>query len=175
MGYILDLNPDRCVACGACVVACMDQNDIEVQAGDLPLRKCVCVEEGQGADVRISYLSVGCMHCADAPCIRACPVGCIRRDEDTSFVVYDNKSCIGCRSCAMSCPFAAPAFDAGGRMQKCDGCCIRVKRGLQPACVSVCPFDALSISTKEEFTEKMSSRAANSIVAAINRHTARGI
>ena len=34
----IDLDISRCCACGACAVACMDQNDIDVENGLRPFR-----------------------------------------------------------------------------------------------------------------------------------------
>ena len=34
MKYVFVLDESKCVACGACAVACMDQNDIDVAAGE---------------------------------------------------------------------------------------------------------------------------------------------
>ena len=139
MKMIFDLDMDRCCACGACAVACMDQNDIEITE-EHPLRKVFAMEGTNGH----AYISVACMHCEDAPCIAACPVGCLSKDE-RGLTVYDSTSCIGCHSCAMACPFGIPAFNEEGRMQKCDGCAVRVRHGLEPACVKVCPSRALHL------------------------------
>ena len=166
MKYLIDLDLRRCVACGACTVACMDQNDIEPQFGDRPLRRVTAVEEGEGSGSVFTYLSMACMHCSDAICIAACPVGCISRDEETGFVVYDNARCIGCRSCALACPFGAPTFDRSGKMRKCDGCNDRVKAGLEPACVRVCPVSALKLTTEEEYLEEAAADTALSLTAA---------
>lgn len=145
MAYKIRLNAGRCIACGACTVACMDQNDT-----DLPLRRCVTVEEGRGTDVKMTYLSLSCRHCAGAPCLAACPRGCITRDGETGFVVYDNTECTGCRRCLRACPYNAPVFDRDRKMRKCDGCNERVRHGLLPACVKVCPLDALALTVEEE-------------------------
>ena len=48
----------------------------------------------------------------------------------------------------MACPHGAPVMDLNGKMSKCDGCNERVKAGLSPACVAVCPFDALKLEEK---------------------------
>ena len=94
------------------------------------------------------------MHCADAPCVLACPSGCLRKDPHTALTLYDNTNCIGCHSCSMACPFGAPKFDALGKMVKCDGCFVRLEHGLQPACVKGCPFSAISMSTEEEYLSR---------------------
>lgn len=151
MSYIFLLDTKKCIGCGACAVACMDQNDIEPRKGGTPFRQCFTVEKGSGKYDPVSYLSISCMHCEDAPCIQGCPSGCLKKDPETGFTVYDNTNCIGCHSCAMACPFAAPSFGSEGKMIKCDGCIERVRHGLQPACVRVCPFHALQLISQDEF------------------------
>lgn len=141
MSCAIKFDPARCVACGACAVACMDQNDVLVQQGQPPLRRTFIAEDGP----HMGYFSAACEHCEDASCVFACPAGCIAKDPETGFTVYDNTNCIGCRSCAMACPHGAPTIGVDGKMAKCDGCNERVKTGLLPACVAVCPFDALTL------------------------------
>ena len=142
MKYTIFFDESKCVDCGACAVACMDQNDSNVTAGDVPFRTTCTVEQGE----HFSYRSLSCLHCENAPCIAACPTGCIKKDEATGFVLCDNVNCIGCRQCLDACPFAQPCFNGDGKkMTKCDGCVDRVKHGLKPACVKVCPFGALRL------------------------------
>ena len=143
MKMIFDLDMDRCCACGACAVACMDQNDIEITE-EHPLRKVFAMEGTNGH----AYISVACMHREDAPCIAACPVGCLSKDE-RGLTVYDSTSCIGCHSCAMACPYGIPSFGENGKMIKCDGCYVRVHHGMLPACVKACPVKALQLVDTE--------------------------
>lgn len=145
MSYAIRLERERCIACGACAVACMDEKDLDPRRGDPMLRRCESIETGEGPDARIRYTTVSCLHCPDAPCVAACPRGCLYRDGDTGFVLYDNSRCVGCRRCREVCPVSAPDFDSRGRMHKCDGCADRVRQGLLPACVKVCPMDALRL------------------------------
>lgn len=149
MKMIFDLDMDKCVACGACAIACMDQNDTAPEKGETPFRRVGTLEPSLGAG-RFSWLSISCMHCADAPCIPACPVCCLSKDE-RGLTVYDNTLCIGCRSCAMACPYGAPTYRPDGKMEKCTGCAGRIKYGYEPACVRVCPTGALLCVPEEEY------------------------
>ena len=87
------------------MMGCMDQNDIDLAAGGSCYRKTFDqeIEEADGSNTCV-YLSAACMHCTDAPCIDACPAGCLGKDPETGFTVYDNTNCIGCKSCEAVCP-----------------------------------------------------------------------
>ena len=160
MGIMLDLDLKKCTACGACAIACMDQNDIDTEKGIRPFRTVFDWEKrGCGGNAEYVHISIECMHCTDAPCVTACPCACIRKDAETGLTIYDNASCIGCHSCAMACPFGIPAFNEEGRMQKCDGCAVRVRHGLEPACVKVCPSRALHLVHTGEVEELDASRS----------------
>lgn len=159
----LDLNADRCSACGACAIACMDQNDIDPEAGNAPLRITGHVEEQS----KYAYMSISCFHCDDAPCIVACPAGCLFKDEETGLTLFDTTNCIGCHSCAMACPFGAPAFGADGKMRKCDGCITRLRCGLEPACVRNCPTEALQCYDEDDALEAQRSRSLTKIAKRI--------
>lgn len=138
-----------CIACGACCIACMDENDLTPQSSLQMYRKISIIENGHGKDAKFYYLSLSCNHCENAPCIAICPNNCIYKDGETGFTVYNNERCIGCRSCYGACPYDAPVFASDGKMEKCNGCNDRVKAGLEPACVRVCPFDTLALTVIE--------------------------
>lgn len=164
---IFDLDLGRCCACSACVVACMDQNDFDTAVGAPPPRKAFEWEAPSESGIGCQFFSVACMHCADAPCIAACPTGCISRDPETGLVVYDNTGCIGCRGCSMACPFGAPTYRRDGKMTKCDGCNERLRHGLQPACVKACPTGALRCLTEEEYRGQSVQRSLRAVVGHI--------
>jgi len=147
---ILDFDPSLCCACGACAIACMDQNDYDPSTGNAPFRTIFEAEHCDEKPV-FSHYSVACMHCSPAPCITACPVGCISKDPETDLTIFDTTDCIGCHSCAMACPFGAPSFNGAGKMEKCNGCYLRLHHGMEPACVRVCPTGALRMVTEEEY------------------------
>ncbi len=162
--YGLFLDVQRCVGCEACVVACMDQNDLEVERKAHAWRRVFKLESGGGdaaaADASIAFVSLACMHCGDAPCILGCPTGALGRDAATGAVTVEAGRCVGCHSCSIACPFGVPRYGADGRMQKCDLCSGRVAAGLDPACVHTCPTRALRYGRVNDLTAGVQQRAA---------------
>lgn len=140
----LSFDAGKCVGCYACAVACMDQNDIDATAGQQMYRQVMHYENARAGEVRVTHVSLACMHCDAAECLDACPSGALRRDAGSDAVVVRRELCIGCHACAMACPFGVPRFGRDGTMQKCDACYARTRFGLAPACVDICPTGALS-------------------------------
>ena len=171
MKYIFVFDQDKCCACSACVIGCVDQNDLDYTKGSPLYRKTYDAEiPMEDGDTLCAYLSAACMHCSDAPCISACPIGCLRKDPETGFTIYDNTNCIGCKSCAMACPFGAPRYrKEDEKMVKCDGCSERVKNGFKPACVRACPFGALTCVTEEEYEKSGSGKACSLLIQQAKR------
>ncbi len=159
MKILFEFDEKKCSACGACAVACMDQNDVDVAAGQEHYRKVYQYESGDD----MVCISIACLHCPDAPCVTACPVGCLYKDPATGLTRYDTTHCIGCHSCAMACPFGAPSFNAEGKMEKCDGCVERLRRGMIPACVRVCPSGALTCRPASEYHEEQMEKSLQAL------------
>jgi anaerobic dimethyl sulfoxide reductase subunit B (iron-sulfur subunit) len=155
-GFSFDLS--RCSGCMACVVACMDQNDIP--GDDLSYRQLIKLEKGAYPSARLAFVTLACFHCNDAPCARVCPNGAIFRDETSGVIAVDETRCIGCRACAMVCPFGAPRFTDGGAMHKCNLCIDRVAHNMEPACVHTCTTKALGFGSIEAFSRKKAEKAS---------------
>ncbi len=156
LGMIIDLA--RCVGCDACTIACKTENATPPGIYYAPVfRK----EVGKFPQAKVLFLPTLCMHCADAPCMKACPTGAISKREKDGIVLVNQDKCCGSKACMAACPYGALHFyeeekghygkeltapeERGfqkytpGTAQKCTFCVHRVDQGLEPACVTTCP------------------------------------
>jgi len=174
-GYALNIS--KCKGYRDCVNACVEENNLsrdpgmayikvlELDRGSLNLHHAT--QDFAHATVPKTdkvYMPVSCMQCDDAPCVKACPVKATWTEPD-GITVIDYDWCIGCRYCAVACPYDArhfnwfePSIPAGelntdtnylsnrprqkGVMEKCTFCLHRVREGRQPACQEACPTGA---------------------------------
>jgi Fe-S-cluster-containing dehydrogenase component/formate-dependent nitrite reductase membrane component NrfD len=101
------------------------------------------VERGTFPDTRRYFSVLRCNHCDAAPCVTICPTVALYRRAD-GIVDFDGDRCIGCKSCMQACPYDALYIDpATQTAAKCHYCAHRVEVGLEPACVIVCPEQAI--------------------------------
>ncbi len=162
MMYELVLYPDIniCLGCKTCEIACAVEHS---EGKDL----FSALAEGVKSRMDVVYAGVpvpmNCRHCEDAPCIEVCPTSAIQRSE-TGPVVIDISLCIGCKSCAIVCPYGAIKFDK--RAFKCDQCVERLEAGLEPACVEACPVNALKFEKVSDLSRYRKLEAARSFVRA---------
>jgi len=83
-----------------------------------------------------------CNHCRHPPCVQVCPTGATFKAKDGA-VLIDHTYCIGCQYCVQACPYGARFFNYKDRVtEKCTWCYHRITKGLNPACVEVCPVQA---------------------------------
>ena len=69
-------------------------------------RRVLDVEVGEYPNVKPVFLPTGCQHCSNPPCLEVCPSGATRQRDD-GVIDIDYDVCIGCATCAVTCPFGA--------------------------------------------------------------------
>lgn len=141
-------HPHLCLGCGACVMACIEENQIDIdRQKPYRLLKKNEYENEAGELLDVVHFTHGCMHCPQHPCVSACPKGCFSVDDETGTIQLDNTGCIGCHRCQRVCSFDAIQF-LNKRAVKCNGCQHRLAEDLPPLCVQACPVRALTIDEK---------------------------
>lgn len=113
-GMAIDL--DRCSACNACSVACRQENNVPSYDGESELHGArpewmsMLWQEPEREGALPELLPLPCMHCADPPCVKVCPVGATYKDPD-GFTMQVWDRCIGCRYCMVACPYSRRSFN----------------------------------------------------------------
>ena len=137
-GFIIDNR--KCIGCHACTVACKSEHDVAIGVNRTWVKY---VEKGEYPNTRRLFSVMRCNHCEDAPCVEICPVEALHTRDD-GIVDFDNRRCIGCKSCMQACPYDALYIDPNTHTAaKCNYCAHRIDVGLEPACVNVCPEHAI--------------------------------
>jgi formate dehydrogenase iron-sulfur subunit len=137
-GILFDV--ERCIGCNACAMAC--KAEFGWPEGHF-IVKVNPVERGIFPQVEKNFIRKACMHCSEAACMMACPVGAINRRANGT-VFLDEKRCIGCQYCVVNCPFGVPQYNSKlSKSFKCNLCEHRTAVEKEPACVSTCITGAL--------------------------------
>ena len=83
-----------------------------------------------------------CNHCAKSPCTQVCPVGATFESPD-GVALVDDKYCIVCSYCVQACPYGCRYIHPEKKTaDKSTLCYHRIKKGLDPACMEICPTGA---------------------------------
>ena len=160
-GFGFDL--DKCIGCGSCAKACKAENNVpkepfyyrtwveqytEKNDGTIKVESPNGGIDGQTQSVpdaeifKSFFVPKTCNHCAKSPCTQVCPVGATFVSPE-GVVLVDEKYCVGCGYCVQACPYGCrylhPVKETA---DKCTLCYHRLKKGLAPACVEVCPTGA---------------------------------
>jgi Fe-S-cluster-containing dehydrogenase component/DMSO reductase anchor subunit len=145
-GFIFDYS--KCVGCGACVVACYNENGTKPP---LAWRKVSSYNPQKIPLLGFVHLSLACNHCSEAPCMKACPSLAYSFHGTTGAVIHNPNACLGCKYCTWACPFGAPQYSKEeGIIEKCHFCYHRLEKGQKPSCATNCPTGALGFGEIEE-------------------------
>jgi tetrathionate reductase subunit B len=161
--YGIGIDIEKCIGCGQCAKACKLENKVHqepfyfrtwVEQYTITNDGEVKVESPNGGidgftqsvaqeDIFKSFfVPKMCNHCYKSPCVQVCPVGATF-DSPEGVVLVDQNYCIGCRYCVQACPYGCRyIIPEKGVVDKCTLCYHRITKGLDPACVEVCPTGA---------------------------------
>jgi Fe-S-cluster-containing dehydrogenase component/formate-dependent nitrite reductase membrane component NrfD len=151
----------RCIGCHACTTACKSENLVPLGVNRTYVKS---VDVGVYPQVRRAFQVTRCNQCQHSPCTVACPTTAMFRRAD-GIVDFDKSICIGCKACMAACPYDAIFINPEDHSaEKCNFCAHRIDVGLEPACVVVCPTQAILIGDMNDPTAKVSEMIAREAV-----------
>ncbi len=172
--FIVDIT--RCIGCGSCCVA--DKREYQVPDGyyrtwveryvkDYHDQVYVdCTNGGLDGyqkprtdikdEIRDTFFVPKlCNMCKESPCSQVCPVGATFISPD-GIVLVDSKRCVGCAYCIQACPYSSRFINPITKtVEKCTWCYHRIRKGLLPACVNVCPTGARKFGSLKDKTSEV--------------------
>ncbi len=145
--WIKVIDQSRCIGCHACTTACKSENEVPLSVTRTYVKS---VDVGTFPQARRAFQVTRCNQCADAPCVAACPTSAMYTRED-GIVDFDKSVCIGCKACMAACPYDAIFINPEDHSaEKCNFCAHRIDLGLEPACVVVCPTQAILVGHRDD-------------------------
>jgi Fe-S-cluster-containing dehydrogenase component/formate-dependent nitrite reductase membrane component NrfD len=153
----------RCIGCHACTTACKSENLVPLSVTRTYVKH---VDVGVFPQARRAHQVTRCNQCTRAPCVTACPTTAMFKRVD-GIVDFDKSICIGCKACMAACPYDAIFINPEDHSaEKCNFCAHRIDIGLEPACVVVCPTQAILIgdmNDKRSYVAQIINREAVSV------------
>lgn len=178
------VDTSKCQGCRGCQVACKQWNGLPAQKteffegpentnpGKLSARTWnhvifFPIDRSDAARPLWTIMHKKCYHCADANCLNVCPEKAIYKKD--GWTVIDQDKCIGCGACVNACVYHVPELsevnytnDAGQKIlkkdksHKCNACTLNERE--IPACVAVCPSDALRFGYRQDLIKQAHAR-----------------
>jgi molybdopterin-containing oxidoreductase family iron-sulfur binding subunit len=153
--WVMAVDLDRCIGCGACEVACNAENNVAIVGKEQVLKgremSWIHVQRyfapPEAAEPPVQFIPMLCQHCDNAPCESVCPIFAPHHSaEGLNNQIYNR--CIGTRFCSQNCPYKVRRFNwftftrpepmnwqlnpdvtvrQKGVMEKCSFCVQRIK------------------------------------------------
>ncbi|MEE9594672.1 MAG: 4Fe-4S dicluster domain-containing protein [Candidatus Hydrothermarchaeales archaeon] len=161
--YAMVVDLRRCIGCHSCESACRDENNVPQGAYRTKVHSFL----NRGGE--LYFFPRLCMHCDNAPCVKVCPTTASYRRED-GVILIDYKRCIGCKYCMVACPYDARYINFSRKTaDKCTFCSHRIDKGLDPACVDICPVKARVFGDLNDPNSKVSQILAKNNVSVLKQ------
>ncbi|MCA1640798.1 MAG: polysulfide reductase NrfD [Acidobacteria bacterium] len=155
------IDQTRCIGCHACTTACKSENEVPLGVTRTYVKH---VDVGIFPQARRAHQVTRCNQCADAPCVTACPTTAMFKRAD-GIVDFDKSICIGCKACMAACPYDAIFINPEDHSaEKCNFCAHRIDMGLEPACVVVCPVEAILVGDMNDADSKVARILGRDVV-----------
>jgi Fe-S-cluster-containing dehydrogenase component len=139
-------------------VACKSEFDVPIGVNRTHVKY---IEKGEFPNNTREFSVHRCNHCADAPCVEICPTTALHTRAD-GIVDFDSDRCIGCKSCMQACPYDALYIDPEtNTAAKCNYCAHKIDGGYEPACVVVCPVEAIVSGDLDDSNSKIAQLVVN--------------
>lgn len=144
------IDKDLCIGCLNCTLACMcTHNSKGNSIYDLNLEDISNESRNHiELDSNNHPSPILCRHCTEPECVLTCMSGAMTKDPKTGIVNYDEKKCVSCFMCVMSCHYGVLKPDEVNKkiVIKCDMCAEQTT----PSCVKNCPTEAIYIMEVDE-------------------------
>jgi tetrathionate reductase subunit B len=161
---VLVIDTSICNGCFNCQIACKDEfvgNDwppyslSEPDIGQFWMKVDQKVR-GSVPKVKVAYTCQPCMHCDDAPCIKAATKGAVYKRKD-GIVIIDPVKSVGQKQLVAACPYGAIYWnDTLNIPQKCTMCAHLLDNEqlaggiVTPRCVDACQTGALKFGEEAD-------------------------
>ena len=152
--WYLVIDVAKCENCNNCFLSCKDEHvDNHWPGYAAPMAtqgpswiRIGTNERGQYPLIDVAYLPAPCLHCDDAPCIKADRNGSLRKRPD-GIVILDPVKAKGQKHLVKACPYGSIVWNEKADLpQKCTFCAHLLDRGWEKTrCVQSCPTGALTI------------------------------
>ncbi|MDB9823227.1 oxidoreductase [Deltaproteobacteria bacterium] len=170
--YGMLINIDKCNGCYSCFLACRDEfegNDylpysVAQPAEGKSWMRVIEKERGATPKVKVDYIPIPCLQCAEAPCVNNPSNGAVYRRPD-GIVIIDPEKAKGDRDILSCCPHRLIYWNEEKDVpQKCTLCAHLLDQGWkEPRCVEACPSGALVFGDLDDPESEISRLTASSL------------